>query len=68
MVVQALHGRAGRWLVNEKGMIASAGRLPDVPAGLRPPGAGTARRVGRSPAELAATLHAARELVTEALG
>ena len=28
----ALHGRAGRWLINEKGAVASAGRLPQAPA------------------------------------
>ncbi len=28
---QALHGHAGRWLVNEKGMVASAARLPTAP-------------------------------------
>ncbi|MDF2711060.1 MAG: hypothetical protein K0R62_6712 [Nonomuraea muscovyensis] len=30
---QALHGHAGRWLINEKGMVASAGRLPGAPEG-----------------------------------
>jgi hypothetical protein len=29
----ALHGRAGRWLINEKGMVASAAALPLAPAG-----------------------------------
>jgi hypothetical protein len=28
----ALHGRAGRWLINEKGAVASARRLPQAPA------------------------------------
>lgn len=28
---QALHGHAGQWLINEKGMVASAGRLPLAP-------------------------------------
>ncbi|GAA3421642.1 nucleotidyltransferase domain-containing protein [Streptosporangium vulgare] len=28
---QALHGHAGEWLVNEKGMVASTGRLPTAP-------------------------------------
>jgi hypothetical protein len=28
----ALHGHAGAWLVNEKGMVAAAGRLPAAPA------------------------------------
>ncbi|MEV6345823.1 nucleotidyltransferase domain-containing protein [Actinoplanes sp. NPDC051851] len=28
----ALHGAAGRWLINEKGAVAAAGRLPGAPA------------------------------------
>lgn len=28
---QALHGHAGQWLINEKGMVASADRLPAAP-------------------------------------
>ncbi|WP_207620617.1 nucleotidyltransferase domain-containing protein [Streptosporangium minutum] len=28
---QALHGHAGRWLINEKGMVASTDRLPIAP-------------------------------------
>jgi len=35
LCVHALHGRAGRWLINEKGAVASAGQLaitpPDAP-------------------------------------
>jgi hypothetical protein len=30
---QALHGRARRWLINEKGMVASTAALPLAPAG-----------------------------------
>ncbi|WP_155386906.1 nucleotidyltransferase domain-containing protein [Catellatospora paridis] len=33
VMAQALHGRAGRWTVNEKGLVASAARLPIAPAG-----------------------------------
>jgi hypothetical protein len=29
----ALHGRAGRWLINEKGMVAAADALPLAPPG-----------------------------------
>jgi hypothetical protein len=29
----ALHGRSGRWVVNEKGLVASAARLPITPPG-----------------------------------
>lgn len=31
VLMHALHGRARRWLLNEKGMVASAGRLPGAP-------------------------------------
>ncbi|MEV4411422.1 nucleotidyltransferase domain-containing protein [Catellatospora sp. NPDC049609] len=33
VMAQALHGRAGRWTINEKGLVASAARLPLAPAG-----------------------------------
>ncbi|MDR7276119.1 nucleotidyltransferase domain-containing protein [Catenuloplanes atrovinosus] len=33
VVCQAMHGRAGRWLINEKGMVESAAALPGAPAG-----------------------------------
>lgn len=33
VMAQALHGRAHRWTVNEKGIVASAARLPQAPAG-----------------------------------
>ncbi|TDC70006.1 nucleotidyltransferase domain-containing protein [Micromonospora sp. KC606] len=68
ILAHALHGCAGRWLVNEKGMIASAGRLPCAPSEF----AGRAQRllgeVGRTPRELAATIATARELVGDVLG
>ncbi|MER5701367.1 nucleotidyltransferase domain-containing protein [Micromonospora sp. NPDC002296] len=67
VVVQALHGRAGRWLVNEKGMIASAGRLPDAPVDFTRRAQGLLGAVGRTPAELAATVADAHRLVAEAL-
>ncbi|GAA1611489.1 nucleotidyltransferase domain-containing protein [Catellatospora bangladeshensis] len=35
VMAQALHGRAGRWTINEKGLVASAARLPLAPAGFR---------------------------------
>ncbi|WP_208971315.1 hypothetical protein [Kineococcus rubinsiae] len=33
LCAHALHAPAGRWVVNEKGAVATAGRLPGVPAG-----------------------------------
>ncbi|MGC4803770.1 nucleotidyltransferase domain-containing protein [Micromonospora sp. DT233] len=67
VVVHALHGRAGRWLINEKGMIASAGRLPGAPVDFARRAQGLLGAVGRTPAELADTVADARRLVAEAL-
>ncbi|WP_063746539.1 nucleotidyltransferase domain-containing protein [Catenuloplanes japonicus] len=33
VLCQAMHGRAGRWLINEKGMVESAASLPVAPPG-----------------------------------
>ena len=68
VLAQVLHARAGRWLVNEKGMIAAAGRLPGAPPSFTQRAQALLGAVGRSPAELAATIGAARELVTEVVG
>ncbi|MET8834703.1 nucleotidyltransferase domain-containing protein [Micromonospora sp. NPDC004540] len=68
VLVQALHGRAGCWLVNEKGMIASAGRLPGTPPDFAPRAQALLGGVGRTPQELARTLADARRLVAEVLG
>ncbi|SCF16154.1 hypothetical protein [Micromonospora mirobrigensis] len=68
VLVQALHGRAGRWLVNEKGMIASAGRLPGAPPDFTSRAQALLGSVGRTPEELAATVDAARRLVADVLG
>ncbi|RKN44372.1 nucleotidyltransferase domain-containing protein [Micromonospora endolithica] len=68
VLVQVLHAKAGRWLLNEKGAVASAGRLPGAP----PEFAGRAQAllgaVGRTPDELAVTLAAARRLADDVLG
>jgi hypothetical protein len=68
VLVHALHGRAGRWLINEKGMIASAGRLPGAPPGFASRAQGLLGAVGRTPEELARTLADARRLVADVLG
>jgi hypothetical protein len=61
----ALHAAAGRWVVNEKGLIAMAGALPDAPADFAARAHGLLARVGGTPDELAATLDAAAALVAE---
>ncbi|MFR9774683.1 nucleotidyltransferase domain-containing protein [Micromonospora sp. MS34] len=68
VLVHALHGRAGRWLVNEKGMIASAGRLPGAPPDFASRAQALLGAVGRTPVELARTLAEARGLVADVLG
>ena len=61
----ALHAAAGRWVVNEKGLIAAAGKLPEAPADFAARAHGLLARVGGTPDELAATLDAAAALVAE---
>jgi predicted nucleotidyltransferase len=63
LCAHALHGSARRWLVNEKGAVAAAGRLPRAPAGFAERAHAVLATLGRSPAELAAALAAARDLV-----
>lgn len=58
--VHALHGRAGRWLVNEKGMVDAAGRLPGAPVKF----AARAHGLFTEP-DLARAGQLARELVAE---
>jgi predicted nucleotidyltransferase len=61
--VHALHGRAGRWLVNEKGSVASVGRLAVAPEGFAPRCAALLGRIGIDAAELVATVDSAADLV-----
>ncbi|MFI7573311.1 nucleotidyltransferase domain-containing protein [Micromonospora sp. NPDC049497] len=68
VLVQVLHARAGRWLLNEKRMIASAGRLPGAPPQFADRAQALLGAVGRTPQELAATMAAGRALAAEVLG
>jgi hypothetical protein len=63
LCAHALHGRAGRWLINEKGAVAAAGRLPVAPAGFTGQAHGVLARLGTSPEELTAALDAGAMLV-----
>jgi hypothetical protein len=65
LCAHALHGRAGRWLINEKGAVASAGRLPGAPEGFAQRTQELFGSVGSSPDELTATLDRAAALVDE---
>jgi hypothetical protein len=61
----ALHGRAGRWLVNEKDMIASAGRLAIAPEHFAERAHRLLGDVGRTPERLARTVSAAAALIDQ---
>jgi predicted nucleotidyltransferase len=63
LCAHALHGRAGRWLINEKGAVASAGRLDVAPEGFTEQAHALLARLGTSPEELTAALDAAAALV-----
>jgi hypothetical protein len=61
----ALHGHAGRWVINEKGAVASAGRLPNAPARFADRAHGVLAHLGAAPAELSCALAAAEELLAD---
>jgi hypothetical protein len=59
----ALHGRAGRWLVNEKGAVAAAGRLPGAPPDFAARAHGVLAHLGDTGEQLRAALTAAADLL-----
>jgi Nucleotidyltransferase domain len=63
LCAHALHGRAGRWLVNEKGAVTAAGRLAVAPEGFTGQANGVLARLGTSPEDLTAALDAGAMLV-----
>jgi hypothetical protein len=65
VMCQALHGAARTWLVNEKGMVAAAGRLPQAPPGFADRCQALLAGVGASAAEIATTVDRAEALVAE---
>ncbi|WP_245194662.1 nucleotidyltransferase domain-containing protein [Kitasatospora phosalacinea] len=67
LLVHALHARAGRWVVNEKGAIASAGRLPCAPPEFERRAQELFRFAGTDPVSLAAALDSADALTAEVL-
>ena len=66
--LHALHGHAGRWLINDKGAVASAAALPGMPADFAPAVHAILGAVGTTPGELAATLDATQRLVDQVAG
>ncbi len=65
-LVQAVHADARRWVTNEKGGVRAAADLPGAPADFETRVAALLGNLGTAPAELTASLAAARALVTEA--
>ena len=65
LCAHAIHARAGRWLINEKGAVPAAGRLPTAPAGFADRVGALLSALGASPSELAAALDAAAQLVDD---
>jgi len=63
LCAHALHGRAGRWLINEKGAVTSAGRLSVSPPDFPQRAQSILGHVGTTPSELAQTLDEADELI-----
>jgi hypothetical protein len=61
----ALHGHARHWLINEKGAVASAGRLPEAPAGFARRAQGVMAHLGTTPDELSGAIASAADLVAD---
>ena len=61
----ALHAKAGQWVINEKGLIEAAGRVPTAPPGFRERAQTILGGLGVDSAALEASLTAARALLDE---
>jgi hypothetical protein len=64
LCAHALHGRAGHWLISEKGAIAGAGRLTVAPPDFAARCHAVLGALGSRPQELTAAIDAA-ELIVE---
>lgn len=65
LCAHAVHAHAGRWLINEKGAIASAGHLPTTPQDFARRAQGVLARVGDDPAQIRAAITAASTLLAD---
>ena len=65
LCTHALHGRARRWLISEKGAIASAGRLDVAPPDFAERCRAVVAELGTSPNDLEAALQAAELIVDD---
>ncbi|TYB60250.1 nucleotidyltransferase domain-containing protein [Nonomuraea sp. PA05] len=62
---QALHAAGGAWLINEKGMVASAGRLPSAPENFAERAQALLAGVGSTAGEIGRTIDAAAGLIAD---
>ena len=65
LCAHALHGRAGRWLINEKGAVAAAAALPGAPDRFKARVDAAFTAVDSDPLRLSAALDLAADLVTD---
>jgi len=65
LCAHALHARAGRWVVNEKGLVEDAGRLPGAPVEFSRRAHRLLGYLGTTPAELQQAVEDARALLAE---
>lgn len=63
--VHALHGAGQRWLINEKGAVASAAAIPGAPAGFRERAEAVFAHLDGDPERLTAAIDAAADLVLD---
>lgn len=63
LCAHVVHAKAGRWVVNEKGLVDAADRLPTAPSDFARRAHGLLARLGTRPDELLAALEEARALV-----
>ena len=63
LCAHAVHARAGRWVVNEKGLVDQAGRLPGAPAGFAGRAHGVFALLGTDPDALRRAVADATALV-----
>ncbi|GAA3535851.1 nucleotidyltransferase domain-containing protein [Nonomuraea rosea] len=61
----ALHAADGAWLINEKGMVAAAGRLPSAPDGFADRAQALLASVGQTPEEIEHAVAGAERLIAE---
>ncbi|MFJ8696429.1 nucleotidyltransferase domain-containing protein [Streptomyces roseolilacinus] len=67
LLVHALHAHAGTWVLNEKGAVDAAGRLPCAPAGFAARAHALFATAGTSPESLHAALDDADRLADEVM-